>query len=74
MITRQKKYKSLCNKLSNIESKITRLENDIKVVDEKLEHDYEQTIAEDDFFENYNTKKKELEELDAQMGDNSARY
>ena len=58
---RQKKYKSLCNKLSNIESKITSLEKDIKIIDEKLEHDYEKTISDDNFFETYNAKKKDLE-------------
>jgi ATP-binding cassette subfamily F protein 3 len=60
---KQKKYKSLSNQLSNIESKITKLENEIKAIDNKLAYDYEATIAQDSFFEKYNNSKKELEKL-----------
>jgi len=59
----QKKFKSLSNQLSNTESKITRLEDKIKTIDQKLAHNYESTIAHDNFFETYNQKKKELEKL-----------
>lgn len=59
----QKKKKSLNNKLSKIESKITLLEKEIKLIDQNLEHDYENTIREDDFFEKYNQKKEDLERL-----------
>jgi ATP-binding cassette subfamily F protein 3 len=60
---KQKKFKSLSNQLSNIESKITKLENEIKAIDNKLAYDYEATIAEEQFFENYNKSKSELERL-----------
>jgi len=59
----QKKYKSLCNKLSKVESKIKQLEKEIKSTDEKLAYDYDKTIAEDEFFDNYNTKKNNLDKL-----------
>ncbi len=59
----QKKKKSLANKLSKVETKITRLENEIEAIDEKLEHDYEATIQKDGFFESYNHKKNEIENL-----------
>ncbi|NBC56942.1 MAG: ATP-binding cassette domain-containing protein [Bacteroidetes bacterium] len=60
---RQKKYKSLCNKLSKVESKITQHEKEIKSIDEKLAYDYDKTIAEDNFFDKYNTKKNNLDKL-----------
>ena len=60
---KQKKYKSLSNQLSNIESKITKLENEIKAIDDRLAYDYEATIAQDNFFQDYNDSKKELEKL-----------
>jgi ATP-binding cassette subfamily F protein 3 len=60
---KQKKFKSLSNQLSNVESKITKLEKEIKTVDERLAYDYEATIAQDDFFENYNKSKKSLDML-----------
>ena len=56
----QKKEKSLKNKLSKLESNITKLENQIKVVDLELEINYEQTISDENFFESYHEKKKEL--------------
>ncbi|MBS3739199.1 ABC-F family ATP-binding cassette domain-containing protein [Mesohalobacter halotolerans] len=59
----QKKYKSLCNKLSKVESKITQHEKEIKSIDEKLAYDYDKTIAEDNFFDKYNTKKNNLDKL-----------
>jgi ATP-binding cassette subfamily F protein 3 len=59
----QKKKKTLNNKLSKIESQITALESDIKNIDEKLEHNYENTIREEGFFDSYNKKKDQLEKL-----------
>ena len=56
----QKKEKSLKNKLSKLESNITKLENQIKAVDLELEINYEQTISDENFFESYHEKKKEL--------------
>ncbi|MEP0214002.1 MAG: ABC-F family ATP-binding cassette domain-containing protein [Cellulophaga sp.] len=59
----QKKIKSLKNKLSNVESEISTLESDIKKIDQKLLLEYEATIAEPDFFDKYEAKKKKLKEL-----------
>lgn len=59
----QKKIKSLKNKLSNVESEISTLESDIKKIDQKLLLEYDATIAEPDFFEKYESKKKKLKEL-----------
>ena len=59
----QKKLKSLQNKLSNIESKVNQLEKVIKEFDIALETNYEQTAAKPNFFNNYQQKKAELEEL-----------
>ncbi|MCX2837258.1 MULTISPECIES: ABC-F family ATP-binding cassette domain-containing protein [Salinimicrobium] len=57
----QKKLKSLNNKLSNIEAKITKLEREIKEKDLELANNYEKAMARPDFFKNYQFKKKELE-------------
>jgi len=59
----QKQKKSLSNKLSKVESKITGLEKELERIDEKLEHDYEATIQQDGFFDAYNRKKKQIEDL-----------
>jgi ATP-binding cassette subfamily F protein 3 len=59
----QKKIKSLKNKISNIEAKISKLENTIKAADIKLETDYDRTASNPEFFDNYQTKKTELEQL-----------
>ncbi len=59
----QKKQKSLKNKLSKIESEINTLERDIKKNDADLERDYNATIAQENFFKEYDGKKKRLEEL-----------
>lgn len=59
----QKKLKSLNNKLSNIESKINQLEKDIKADDIKLATNYDETAAEPKFFDTYQNKKKQLEQL-----------
>ena len=59
----QKKLKSLNNKLSNIEAKITRLEREIKEKDVELATNYEETMAKPDFLKKYNASKKDLEKL-----------
>ena len=59
----QKKVKSLNNKLSNIEAKINQLEKAIKEDDFKLETDYDNTASDPKFFDDYQEKKKNLEQL-----------
>lgn len=59
----QKKVKSLNNKLSNIEAKINQLEKAIKEDDFKLETDYDNTASDPKFFDDYQEKKKKLEQL-----------
>ncbi|WP_298237880.1 ABC-F family ATP-binding cassette domain-containing protein [uncultured Algibacter sp.] len=59
----QKKIKSLNNKLSNVESKINQLERDIKAIDVQLEVNYEEVTSQPNFFDNYQKKKAELQEL-----------
>lgn len=59
----QKKVKALKNKLSAIEGKITVLEKDIAQIDHELLMDYDKTIARPNFFDGYQKKKKDLEEL-----------
>ncbi len=58
----QKKLKSLQNKISNSESKISALEREIKKLDDELESNYEETMAKPDFFVNYDSKKKQLQD------------
>ena len=59
----QKKYKSLTNRLSKVESQINKLEREIKAIDVELGINYDKTIAQPDFFDKYNAKKKKLETL-----------
>ncbi|MFV9552488.1 ATP-binding cassette domain-containing protein [Algibacter sp. PT7-4] len=59
----QKKLKSLNNKLSNVESKINELERDIKNIDFELEINYEEITAKPNFFNDYQKKKEELQDL-----------
>ena len=59
----QKRLKSLNNKLSNIESKISKLEKEIKAKDVELATNYEKSVAQKDFLNKYQEKKKELEKL-----------
>ena len=59
----QKKLKSLNNKLSKVESKIGLLENEIKDWDNKLEDNYDKFAKEDGFFDNYQSKKSQLDIL-----------
>ncbi|TBN02744.1 ABC transporter ATP-binding protein [Hyunsoonleella flava] len=59
----QKKLKSLNNKLSNVESKISELEKDIKADDVELEINYDATVADKAFFDKYQAKKQKLKQL-----------
>lgn len=59
----QKKQKSLKNKLSKIEAKITSLEKEIKEIDEQLAINYDETISTPGFFDDYQAKKDQLETL-----------
>lgn len=59
----QKKIKSLKNKLSNTENNIAKLEKEIARMDQDLLMNYDKTIAEHNFFDMYQNKKKELETL-----------
>ena len=57
----QKKFKSLNNKLSNVESKIGQLERDIKAIDVQLEINYEEVTKKPNFFNNYQKMKTDLQ-------------
>ncbi len=59
----QKKLKSLNNKLSNTEAKITTLEKEIKNKDVEMATNYTKVMADPVFMENYNSKKKQLKKL-----------
>jgi len=59
----QKKLKSLQNKLSKIESEINKLERAIKEIDVELQVNYDETIAEPNFFDTYQAKKDKLNSL-----------
>ena len=59
----QKKLKSLNNKLSNVESKISQLEKAIKTDDVALATNYDETVSDHKFFDAYQSKKLELEDL-----------
>lgn len=59
----QKKVKSLKNKLSNTESKITKLEKDLEIRDMELATNYDEVAAKPGYMEKYKTKKKELSSL-----------
>lgn len=59
----QKKLKGLNNKLSKIESQINKLEREIKDIDVEMEINYDATVSQPNFFDNYQKKKKELDQL-----------
>lgn len=59
----QKKQKSLKNRLSKVESRISKLEKTIKEQDVELAINYQETIAREGFFDNYQAMKAELEKL-----------
>ena len=60
---RQKKARSNEQKIIKVEKQISRLEKEIKEIDFELEINYEQTIAQPDFFDSYQQKKQNLERL-----------
>lgn len=59
----QKKLKSLTNKLSKVERQIAQLEKEIKEIDLELQINYEETIAQEGFFDSYQQKKNDLNKL-----------
>lgn len=59
----QKKRKSLQNKISKVESSIQKLEKELKEIDVELAINYDATIAQENFFDNYQLKKQRLEDL-----------
>ncbi|WP_339916904.1 ABC-F family ATP-binding cassette domain-containing protein [Yeosuana marina] len=59
----QKKLKSLNNRLSNVEAKINQLEKEIKDIDLSLEINYEEVTSKPNFFDDYQKKKADLQEL-----------
>ncbi|MEX0275153.1 MAG: ABC-F family ATP-binding cassette domain-containing protein, partial [Flavobacteriaceae bacterium] len=59
----QKKRKSIKNKMSAAEAQISALERDIAEIDHQLLMDYDATIAQPNFFDHYQQKKRELEDL-----------
>ncbi len=59
----QKEQKSLKNKLGSVERKITELEKEIGEMDHQLLMNYDETAANPEFFDRYQARKTELEEL-----------
>lgn len=59
----QKKLKSLQNRLSKTEANINKLEREIKEIDTELSINYDETIAQPNFFDNYQKKKADMEKL-----------
>ncbi len=59
----QKKLKSLNNKLSKVESQINQLEKEIKEIDVELETNYDATVSNSNFFDEYQKKKEILQGL-----------
>ena len=59
----QKQLKSLHNRLSKAEASIATLEKDIKAIDLEMELNYDQTVAKPGFFESYQAKKDQLDQL-----------
>ncbi|MGS2739662.1 ribosomal protection-like ABC-F family protein [Sinomicrobium sp. M5D2P17] len=62
----QKRLKSLKNRLGKVESRITRLEKEIKETNAKLTADYDAMVSDKAFFKQYEDKKRELKELTAE--------
>ncbi len=59
----QKKFKSLNNRLSNVEAQISQHEKDIKNMDVELATNYDKTVSDPKFFDTYESKKKNLTKL-----------
>lgn len=49
--------------MSGVEKKIAQLEKEIADIDHKLLMDYDATVAKPTFFDGYQGKKKQLEQL-----------
>ena len=60
---KHKEIRGTQKKISKIEKQITNLEKEIKQIDLKLEIDYEVTIREPNFFDIYQAKKRDLDNL-----------
>jgi ATP-binding cassette subfamily F protein 3 len=60
---KQKEQRAAQQKIEKVEKKIARLEKEIKEIDIELEIEYDKTIAQPNFFDNYQAKKNELEQL-----------
>ena len=60
---KQKETRAAQQKLEKTEKRIARLEKEIKEIDFELQINYEQTIAQPNFFDEYQAKKKTLEDL-----------
>ena len=60
---KQKETRAAQQKLEKTEKRIARLEKEIKEIDFELQINYDQTIAQPNFFDEYQAKKKTLEEL-----------
>ena len=60
---RQKEIRGVQQKISKLERQISDLEKEIKKIDFDLEINYETTISQTNFFDTYQTKKRDLENL-----------
>ena len=60
---KQKETRAAQQKLEKTEKRIARLEKEIKEIDFELQINYDQTIAQPNFFDEYQVKKKTLEDL-----------
>ena len=60
---KQKENRVAQQKLEKTEKRIARLEKEIKEIDFELQINYDQTIAQPNFFDEYQVKKKTLEDL-----------
>ncbi|NER14833.1 ATP-binding cassette domain-containing protein [Leptobacterium flavescens] len=59
----QKKLKSLNNRISKIESNISQLEKELAEIDVELAINYDEITSDPNFFESYQAKKEQLEQL-----------
>ena len=59
----QKKLKSLNNRLSKTESQINSLEKELKSIDVELEINYDKVVSKPGFFDSYQKKKSDLQDL-----------
>jgi ATP-binding cassette subfamily F protein 3 len=60
---KQKQARVQQQKIEKLERQIARLEKEIKAIDFELEINYDQTIAQPNFFDEYQAKKGKLEDL-----------